>query len=326
MDILDSGMKKFRKVAAYSLLLFLVAGLLLVVYRAQDIRDWVVLRNYQPSARISSLATDTSMNDYGRRLFYVHDPQIEPKENFNQDCTTNEASLVLGCYNGVKIYIYDVADERLKGVQEVTAAHEMLHAAYDRLSGPERARVDELTARQLAKLSNDRIQEVVKLYRSRDPGIVSNELHSIMGSEVRNLDPELEEYYKKYFYDRLKVVSFSEQYEQVFISIKAQVERYDAELQLLKGQIDQNEVDLDRDAAELNAQKAGLTRLTSNGQVSEYNDRVPSYNAAVEEYNRDATAYKARIQEYNDLVQTRNNLTLEQNELIQSLDSRAVEL
>ena len=30
-------------------------------------------------------------------------------------------------------YIYNVNDERLNGLKEVTAAHEMLHAAYERL-------------------------------------------------------------------------------------------------------------------------------------------------------------------------------------------------
>ncbi len=319
-------MKNLRKAVGTVFVLGIILLLGAVVLNAQDVRDWFILRNYKPSEQISSISTNTSMNDKGRKLFYVHDPQIEARDEFNQDCTTSEVSLVLGCYNGVNIYIYNVSDERLKGVHEVTAAHEMLHAAYDRLSSSERKRVDELTTKQLLRLSNERIQEVVKTYRERDPKIVPNELHSILGSEVRDLDPELEDYYKQYFDDRIKVVTYSEQYEQVFTAIQAEVERYDAELVLLKAQIDQNEIDLDRKAAEINAQKAELNRLSSSGQVREYNDHVPAYNAGVEEYNREVAEYKERIREYNALVETRNSLTLEQNELIQSLDSRASEI
>lgn len=319
-------MKKVKKIAGIVFAAFTMLVLFFGATRSQDIRDWMVLRDYRPSQQIEKLAVSTSMTELGQKLFYVHDPQIESKAEFNVNCTMTEHTLVLGCYNGVNIYIYDVTDQRLKGVHEVTAAHEMLHVAYERLSDDERKRVDYLTSKQLQELTNERIQKVVSAYRSRDASVVPNELHSIFGTEVRSLDPELEAYYSQYFIDRSVIVAFSEQYEQVFTSIQAQVALYDNDLQLLKGQIDEQEADLRRRAGELSSQRVELERLAANNQINEYNELVPRYNNGVEQYNRDVALYKTLISDYNQTVQVRNDLTLEQNELVNSLNSRAIEL
>ena len=304
----------------------LVLSIVFVVFRSQEIRDWWVLRGYVPSARVEKIGTETTMTDYARNLFYVHNPQIEPSNKFNLDCTIAEASIVLGCYNGTGIFIYEVTDARLAGVQEVTAAHEMLHAGYDRLSDKERERVDILTAREMAKITDERLRTVIASYRSRDANIVPNELHSILGTEVRNIDPELETYYKKYFTNRSAVVALSEKYEQVFTDSKAKVERYDAELALIKSQVDILEKDLDIRADDLAIDKAELDRLAKTNRVSEYNNKVPSYNQNVNSYNLDLERYKGLIDEYNGKVVERNSLTVEQNSLIKSLDSKAQEL
>ena len=67
---------------------------------------------------------------------------------------------MLGCYILNKgIYVYDITDDRLAGVRQVTTAHEMLHAAYDRLSVKERAQVDAMTAAAYEKLDNIRIKK-----------------------------------------------------------------------------------------------------------------------------------------------------------------------
>ena len=79
------------------------------------------------------------MTDKGRNLFYVYDPQLLDKDGFNTQCTIEEQSIVLGCYDGSGIYLYDISDVRLEGVEEVTSAHEMLHAAYGRLSAKEKS-------------------------------------------------------------------------------------------------------------------------------------------------------------------------------------------
>jgi hypothetical protein len=143
-------------------LLASIAFVLLVAFawvKNQAIYDWLHLRNYQPSAAIAQLATDTTMNSATERLFYVYHPELQTKEVFNQSCSGSEQTIVLGCYVSRQgIYLYNVTDERLKGVIQVTAAHETLHAAYERLSGSERKKVDAMTANAYAQVTDERVK------------------------------------------------------------------------------------------------------------------------------------------------------------------------
>lgn len=304
----------------------LLVGLGYASSNARAIADWWILRDYQPTQEVASITENIALTDKARKIFYVYDPQIEDSSEFNQHCTVAEVSIVLGCYNGSKIYIFHVDDEKLQGVKEVTAAHEMLHAAYDRLDDKERSRIDQLTQRQFLKLNDERIRNTVQSYRNRDPSVVPNELHSILATEVRNLDAELEEYYRQYFTDRSKVVQLSENYEQVFTDIKNRVERLDAELTLLKAQIDSLEASLSQKASAITAEKSEMDILLERGKVSEYNSRVSAYNASIESYNRERQTYTNLIADYNAKVVVRNQTTIEQNNLVDSLSSKATEL
>ncbi|HSX35084.1 MAG TPA: hypothetical protein VLF62_05580, partial [Candidatus Saccharimonadales bacterium] len=109
--------------------------------------DWLATRGYSPPSNIQQMADATSMTPYARRLFYVNKPQVDGRDAFNKECSNaSDQVSVLGCYTGNRqgIFIYNVTDSRLDGIQQVTAAHEMLHQAYDRLSGAERTTIDGL--------------------------------------------------------------------------------------------------------------------------------------------------------------------------------------
>src|SRR5688572_22638764 len=115
--------------------LFVIIGLGIFGWTQRfDIYDWARLRNYDPPAKIVKLADDTNMTDTGRRLFYVNYPEVNDRNTFSEHCDFGEESIVLGCYvSGQGIFLFSVDDPRLKGIVQVTAAHEMLHAAYERL-------------------------------------------------------------------------------------------------------------------------------------------------------------------------------------------------
>lgn len=318
-----SIMRVAKRISGVLLTVLLVVAAGLVLFRSRDIRDWWVLRSYVPSERVAQISAKTTMTSYAKNLFYVYDPQIEPATEFNANCTIAEASIVLGCYNGSGIFVFDVTDPRLAGVHDVTAAHEMLHAAYDRLSQTERTRVDALTKHEYSKLTDERLLAVVAAYRQRDPQVVPNELHSILATEVRSLDPELEAYYKKYFTDRLAVVALSEAYEHVFTENIERVNKYDTELAILKVKIESIEASLGSRAKQIAIDKAQLDQLKRSNNVSDYNAMVPGYNQSVNTYNSDLTTYKSLIDEYNKKVADRNAITVEQNNLVKSLDSKA---
>ncbi len=285
--------------------------------------DFITLRGYSPSPQIEALAVNSGMNEKGKKLFYVNDPKVSDRQEFATECENNkEQSIVLGCYNGKNIFVFDVTDDRLAGVEEVTSAHEMLHAAYDRLSVSERNKVDKLTAEAFERINNPRINNLIENYRKADPTVVPNELHSILGTEVENLGPELERYYGKYFANRMAVVSKSQNYEKVFSDIKSQVDKYKADLTLRKAEIENTETTLLNLESSINSLKKRLDGYSGSGQVSSYNSLVPEYNRLVNNYNSQYNQYKLLLTQYNNIVEEVNKLVIEQNDLMQSLDSR----
>lgn len=291
--------------------------------QSQEIYDWARLRNYTPPTEIAALADATTMNDYGRRLFYVNRPVLQDKQSFNQNCTDSEESIVLGCYIENKgIYLFDVQDQRLAGVEEVTAAHEMLHAAYDRLDNEERENIDALTEQAFRTSANERVKKTVEAYRKKDPNVVPNELHSIVATEFRNIPSELEAYYAKYFSNRLAVVDFSEKYEKEFSVREELVSQYKQQLEVLKEQIERLNQELAARADDLSNEYILLEGDRSRVDTEEFNAMARAYNAKVKAYNDDVAAVSRLIDEHNAILEKYNAVVVEENDLIKAIDSR----
>lgn len=291
------------------------------VFGRHAVFDWWRLRNYTPPATVAQLATDTTMNSSARNLFYAYHPVVEGSDAFNSHCRDNEFTIVLGCYIQYKgIYIFDIDDPRLEGVQQVTAAHELLHAAYDRLSSAEKERIDTLTAQVYNDIQDERIRKTIEEYRSADPASVPNELHSILATEVRKLPEELEDHYARYFTDRSKIVSYSEKYEAVFSSRTTQIESLRREIDDLKSKITYGNRELAARGDYLNEQGDWIQERATSGQASQaevdsFNQQVEEYNAELGQINRLIKSYNAKLKQYNDLVG-------EQEALMKELDSR----
>jgi len=314
-----------KKIAVIFITTLSVVGAVFSVNNAQNIIDWWRLRDYTPSARIEAVADRTNMSDEGRKLFYLHDPTLLNKDSFQTSCTVGESTIVLGCYiSNQKIYLFDVTEQRLDGLVEVTAAHEMLHAGYDRLSLKEKDRIDKLLTEAYERIDNERLRGVVENYRKRDPGVVNNELHSILGTEYRNLSRDLEEYYSRYFKDRLTVVSLSESYAEEFEKREAQIESYDKQLTELNGEITRIQAELTIQNIELQNDKNKIDSLSSEPEA--YNNAVSKYNRKVANYNNGVNKVKALIEDYNVVVVERNKIAVEERELVEAIDTRQSEL
>lgn len=311
--------KKFIKL---SLSLFLLSLPVVGWMQRWNLYDYWRLRGYQPPSAIAQLASDTTMKDNTRRTFYAYHPELNDKEVFHLNCKTTERTIVLGCYvTGRGIYLFNVTDERLNGVLQVTAAHETLHAAYDRLSSADKKRIKILIDDAYAKLNDERIKSTIEDYRKNGADI-TNELHSILATEVRDLSPELEEYYKRYFDNRLKIVSYSDNYEQAFSERKNKIASYDQRLAELKQQIENEEAALSRSEKSLEAERARLDALLAARRYDEYNAGVGNFNAQVSAYNRQVGRIRNLIDQFNRLVAERNALATEENELVKAIDSR----
>jgi len=274
------------------------------------------LHNYTPPADIVALADSTTMKDGAKRLFYVYHPVVLDKTLFNMYCRDDEQTIVLGCYRSVKgIYIYGVEDARLNGIKEVTAAHELLHAVYERLSPSEKKKVDALTNQALSTIKDERVLSTVKLYKDKDPSVVDNELHSILGTEVRSLPAELEAYYAKYFKNRATVVGFSEKYEAAFEERENQITAYDAQLKTMLDQVNSLKASLETEERQLALDRSAVEQSQSQSQVN-------AYNARITKFNNNINKVKNLIDQYNELLKKRNDLVLEEQDLTKAIDSR----
>ncbi len=315
-------MKKLLKL----LLLLSPIGLIVAgfLFRS-DIYDQWRLSQYDPPARIEQIAQTTTMTADGQKRFFVAHPEIDQQTTFNQHCDIKEFSIILGCYDGRNIYLYDVKDKRLAGIVEVTAAHEMLHAAYDQLSGTQRKKVDDMTNEVYQKLTNARLIATVKNYEKQDSASVPNELHSILATEVRSLPKDLEQYYAQYFSNRAAVVALSEKYEAEFTSRETQVAALDQKLKATKSTIDDNQSRISSLGVELTKNHQELDRLKSANEVSLYNMGVTIFNNQVKSYNALITDTKKLIADYNKMVKERNNLATEVQGLVEAIDSTPTE-
>lgn len=292
----------------------------------QAIDDWWRLLGYTPPPVIAQLASQDTMTAYTRHLFYLNRPQLSSSVSaFRQSCPENENTIVLGCYHSGQngIFIYNVQDPALAGVTQVTAAHEVLHAVYARLSGGQRAKLDtELESFYKNDLKDPRVQAEVKLYQQTEPGSVMDEMSCTFGTEVANLPAALNDYYKTYFTNRGAIVAYEQQYESAFTTRQNTITADDQQLSSVKSQIDNQEATLAAQLSDLNAIQNQLDNLKASGQIPVYNADVPGYNAQVDSYNRGVDSLQNAIAAYNQLVATRNAVATDLTTLDKALDTR----
>ena len=304
-------------------LLGLVVLFVWVYASRQDIADWAKLRNYTPSAQIVSVNDSIGLTPLGQKLLYVNRPEVyTSRTDFAGQCPVDmEKTIVLGCYiTGDRgIFLFEPSDSRLAGVVETTAAHELLHAAYERLPSDEKSRIDALlTTYYETGLTDERIKKTIASYKQADAEI-PNEMHSIFGTEVAELPAELETYYGRYFSDRKLVLQQLARYQDEFTRREVQVAAYDAQLKAQKGQIESLENSVKANLARLNSIQAQLTAYAAQDDYGPYNALIPTYNNLVETYNDQLDRLNASIVTYNQTVELRNDLAVEEGELLKAL-------
>ncbi len=303
-----------------------LASPLVIWANRHAIYDWWRLHGYRPPAAITAYADQTTMTPLARHDLYINHPALVSDANsFHRDCPNSEQTIVLGCYLSVEtgIYVYQIGDSRLKGVEQVTTAHETLHAAYERLSASDRKNVDGLLNNYYQHgLHDQRVIAVMKDYQKTEPNDLVNEMHSVFGTEIADLPPALEAYYQRYFSNRHAVVAFSASYEAEFTNRTNQIKADDTTLAGQKAAIEAQENNLQAQLAKLNSDRNHLDQLKSSGQIDDYNAGVAAFNAAVEAYNVGVSRLHSMIAAYNLLVTNRNAIASDLRQLTQAIDTR----
>lgn len=324
-------MSKISKIVSLCLTLAMVSAGVWLTLNRQLALDQVRVWQYQPSSAVEQLAVRSTMTDSGKFHFYTAWPQLENADNFNQDCRRVEkASPIVGCYVSGKetIHIYDVTDPELDGIKEVTAAHEMLHVVWSRLSEQRRAELTKLLEAAYQRLTNDKFAERMSYYERAQPGSRANELHSILGTEFADLGEELEAHYRTYFANRAALVKLHDKYNEKFTVAEEESGRLAANLAARKAEIEQLTAAYMASVERFNQKVSSFNARAKNGGFSSQEQFAAERSSLVRESARltsQQQAIEAKITAYNADVEKLNALGEKIDRLNQSLDStRAV--
>lgn len=329
----QSSQRRGRKagIASLAVLFLMIAASVWVVYNRQFVVDLVTYWQYEPNASVVELADRSDMTDKGRFIFYVSKPSVDGKKTFNKVCERKESGMaVLGCYSKARIYIYDVTDKKLDGIKEVTAAHEMLHAAYERLHSFEREKVDKLIEAEYQKLkSNADYAERVAFYDRTEPGARYNELHSMIGTEIASVSGELEAHYAKYFRDRSVIVDLYDDYSGEFKRLEAEVKALSAQLDALKVKLststDQYEADINQLNTDIRQFNERANRPGGFTTPSAFTAERSTLIARSDAIARSQAEINGIVTKYNEIVEQLNSIVTQSNSLYKSIDSQLTE-
>ena len=322
-DARKSRRHKWLRVAASGLGTLLLSWV--IVFCVPNVVDVVRAYNFHAPAPVSAINKRLKLADRGTDIFYASNPQIDEKDAFNANCGTQERSTaILGCFYKDRIYLYDLKNTELDGTLEVTAAHEMLHAAYQRLTMFERWWVDKMIVAEYDKVKDDTIiKQLMAYYTVAEPGAEIDELHSILGTVMAKLDPDLEHYYTKYFNDRAAVVALNTKYNQVFNDIQTQSEALEQKLSIEEPEITTLLVQYDADRTKLEADIASFNARAKANQFATqaaFNSERSGLLIRIDELNTRRDIINAKVVTYNADVEALNKLSMHTNELYQSMN------
>ena len=323
-------MKTRRLGSVVSLIVFIIFSCLAgwIFLNRQHVIDQITVWQYEPSSEVEKIASRADLSDTGLFYFYTSRPEVESTQKFNSECERKEEhSAILGCYANMRIYIFDIKNEQLDGIEEVTASHEMLHAAWDRLSESERSTLAPLLEAAYQKVADGELKERMDYYARAQPGERANELHSIIGTELSDVGSELEAHYKKYFTKRSTIVGFHTAYKAVFNTLESKSSTLLSELKNLEQSINTRVKEytakkqaLEQENADIQANYTQLDR-SNLATVSAYNARVNSLNARASELRVEYDTLSSLTTEYNAKVAEYNQTVVSQQNLQKSLDS-----
>ncbi len=280
------------------------------------------------NAGMAELGEALRLTPNGEKTFFSTNPQyITNKNEMAQICTVGHSlGSVLGCYfkNQHQILILKINEPSLKSGVLSTAAHETLHAIYDKLPAHEKA---ELNAHlRIAMAQNEPyLKERMKSYQISHQDVMLDEVHSILGTEVTKLSNYLENHYQKYFKDRAYLIKQANIFKAQFDKRINRIHEYDGLIQANKEQIDEQKKILD------NLQRQYTSRL-EEADIAKNNSDYETYNSLVPEVNKFSNLLwenqkKANelIASYNDLIRLRNNYVRDSNEFAATIDTRPKE-
>lgn len=319
----------FRRIFHSFLLLVAIVGVALIVnYDLRRQAFWLIRdqASYYNSPELNDsfaqITQQLNLTKEGERLLVVSQPSLETAAQFNQNCPNREAtSYILGCFNQGKIFVYDVPNSELVNAIPVTTAHELLHAAWERMSVADRTELEPILEENYRKNRNEELDRRMEMYAETEPGQRSNELHSILGSEFTDLTPELEEHYRRWFANRQTVAQIHQAFKEKFLSLERQSDQLLAEMNRLRSEAEQEKQAYQQAVSDLNAKinqfNQRASRLGGFSSEAEFNIEKSKLLARQAEINQWFEQANQKVSRVNELVVQINQL----NRTLQNLSS-----
>lgn len=284
--------------------------------------------DYTLTGDLSSIATSLNLTSRAQLILRATHPSLQEKENFNQNCNSHSQEIyVLGCYreDQDRLYIYNVDSSEIPGVREVTTAHEMLHAAYHRLLFWEKNDLNDQLQSAYQQLPADSDLRVsMQNYR---PDEFYDELHSRLGTEVKNLPAPLERYYQRYFMDRQAIVKFNDQYHNVFTELKRETDRLKTSIETKKQAIETQTKQYQEQKQQLNTVISDFNSRAARGDLSnqsDFNTKRQAIVSRIDKLNLEYDQLKKGIEELNSEIAKYNQSIYHNNELIDQINSNSI--
>lgn len=303
----------------------ILAAATFIVLDRQGIYDQWNYWHYQPTAQVADIANLAGLSDKGKFYLYTSDAAVDGAADFNKNCIRQEAkNAILGCYSNNKIYIYDVTNQQLSGIEEVTAAHEMLHAAWDRTSDSEKTRVGALLEQAYTDNKTPDLESRMAYYSRNEAGERINELHSIAGTEFKNLSPDLEKYYSQYFTNRQNTVALHDKYNSVFSQLSSEAETLYKKLVALGASIKSDSAIYNQAVVSLTKDIQAFNDRAANGDftsTSQFNAERATIVARTTALNEQRDVLDKNIKDYNSSYADYQTLVVKNETLNKSIDS-----
>ncbi len=305
-------------------LLTIVLGVTVYLNRIA-IYDWMLAMSYSASDEMKAIEDRIELTDRAKLIFAATHPELEQRDSFNQHCEANAEDIsVLGCYSSGKIYIYNINEADLNGIVESTAAHELLHAVWERTDNGEKSRLTDY----LIKIYDDEkyhnlLADDLETYDQKDR---VDELHSRIGTEIADLPEELERHYARYFQNQDKVVDFYESYITPFRELDEEIKVLSGELETLGAEIETRTTDyyekaqtLLKEVDEFNTCTNTEGCFATNAAFLARRNQLLAAQASLDELYESTNQL---VEQYNTLVAEYNSHILRGEELEKAMNSR----
>lgn len=301
-------MRKKYKICFVVCSMILMLGVAVIWLNFGVIRDVLIGMGYRPTSEMVEIREALGLTGTGARIFNASLPVLQEKQDFNQNCREVEnASAILGCYRDGKIYVYNIVDEELPGIRELTAAHELLHAVYHRMGSEEKSK----WRNDLIKIYNENqsvLGDEIELYGDSEK---QEELYVRVGTEIADLPEILEKHYREIFEDQDKIVGYYNSYIKVFREIEEKLEELYGEISALGEQINVKTAEYEANLGSLNVEISEFNNCAEilncfssmyvfNKRRAELVAKRDNLEALYNEINATVNQYNKKVEEYNE--------------------------